>query len=62
MFGGNYRTKFTGTGGLGIHLDPSEYTIPQSFFDNFNAGISLPQMQMPNGIDADEALHLGILH
>lgn len=53
MFGGNYRTKFTGTGGLGIHLDPSEYTIPQSFFDNFNAGISLPQMQMPNGIDAD---------
>lgn len=53
MFGGNYRTKFTGTGGLGIHLDPSEYTIPQGFFDNFNAGISLPQMQMPNGIDAD---------
>lgn len=53
MFGGNYRTKFTGTGELGIHLDPSEYTIPQGFFDNFNAGISLPQMQMPNGIDAD---------
>lgn len=53
MFGGNYRTKFTGTGELGIHLDPSEYTIPQSFFDNFNAGISLPQMQMPNGIEAD---------
>ena len=24
MFGGNYRTKFTGTGELGIHLDPSE--------------------------------------
>lgn len=53
MFGGNYRTKFTGTGELGIYLDPSEYTIPQGFFDNFNAGISLPQMQMPNGIDAD---------
>lgn len=53
MFGGNYRTKFTGTGKLGIHIDPSEYTIPQNFFDGINAGISLPQMQMPNGIDTD---------
>lgn len=53
MFGGNYRTKFTGTGKLGIHIDPSEYTIPQNFFDDINAGISLPQMQMPNGMDTD---------
>lgn len=53
MFGGNYRTKFTGTGKLGIHIDPSEYTIPQNFFDDINAGISLPQMQMPNGMDVD---------
>lgn len=53
MFGGNYRTKFTGTRKLGIHVDPSEYTIPQNFFDDINAGISLPQMQMPNGMDVD---------
>ena len=53
MFGGNYRTKYTGTGKLGIHIDPSEYTIPQNYFNDFNAEITLPQMQMPNGIDTD---------
>lgn len=53
MFGGNYRTKFTGTGKLGIHVDSSEYTIPSNYFNNFNAEITLPQMQMPNGMDVD---------
>lgn len=53
MFGGNYRTKFTGTRKLGIHIDPSEYTIPQNYFNDFNAEITLPQMQMPNGMDVD---------
>lgn len=53
MFGGNYRTKFTGTGKLGIHVDPSEYIIPSNYFNNFNAEITLPQMQMPNGMDTD---------
>lgn len=53
MFGGNYRTKYTGTGKLGIHIDPSEYTIPQNYFNDFNAEITLPQMQMPNGMDVD---------
>ena len=53
MFGGNYRTKFTGTGKLGIHIDSSEYTIPSNYFNNFNAEIALPQMQMPNGMDVD---------
>lgn len=53
MFGGNYRTKFTSTGKLGIHIDPSEYTIPSNYFNNFNAEITLPQMQMPNGMDVD---------
>ena len=53
MFGGNYRTKFTVTGKLGIHIDPSEYTIPSNYFNNFNAEITLPQMQMPNGMDVD---------
>ena len=53
MFGGNYRTKYTGTGKLGVHIDPSEYTIPQNYFNDFNAEITLPQMQMPNGMDVD---------
>lgn len=53
MFGGNYRTKFTGSGKLGIHIDPSEYTIPTNYFNNFNTGIVLPQIQMPNGMDTD---------
>ena len=53
MFGGNYRTKFTDTGKLGIHIDPSEYIIPSNYFNNFNAEITLPQMQMPNGMDVD---------
>lgn len=53
MFGGNYRTKFTGTGKLGIHVDPSEYTILSNYFNNFNAEITLPQIQMPNGMDVD---------
>ena len=53
LFGGDYRTKFTGTGKLGIHIDPSEYTIPSSYFNNFNTEITLPQMQMPNGMDVD---------
>lgn len=53
MFGGNYRTKYTGTGKLGVHIDPSEYTIPQNYFNDFNAEIALPQMQMPNSMDVD---------
>ena len=53
MFGGNYRTKFTGTGKLGIYIDPSEYTIPSNYFNNFNAEITLPQIQMPNGMNVD---------
>lgn len=53
LFGGNYRTKFTGTGKLGINLDPSDYTISQDFFDNFNSQIQLPQMQMPTDNDVD---------
>lgn len=53
LFGGDYRTKFTGTGKLGIHIDPSEYTIPSNYFNNFNAEITLPQMQMPNSMDVD---------
>lgn len=49
MFGGTYRSKYTGM--------PSAYQIPKSFFDNLNAEIQIPQLQMPNNIDdVDPAL------
>lgn len=52
MFGGNYRTTFTGTGKLGIHIDPSEYTNYEDLspmIDNIN----IPQMQFPNNMAVD---------
>lgn len=52
MFGGNYRTTFTGTGKLGTHIDPSEYTYYEDFspmIDNIN----IPQMQFPNSMAVD---------
>lgn len=52
MFGGNYRTTFTGTGKLGTHIDPSEYTYYEDLspmIDNIN----IPQMQFPDSMAAD---------
>ena len=52
MFGGNYRTTFTGTGKLGTHIDPSEYTYYEDLspmIDNIN----IPQMQFPNSMATD---------
>lgn len=52
MFGGNYRTTFTGTGKLGIHIDPSEYTYYEDLspmVDNIN----IPQMQFPDSMATD---------
>lgn len=54
MFGGNYRTTFTGTGKLGTHIDPSEYTYYEDLspmIDNIN----IPQMQFPNSMAVDPA-------
>nr|DAM84363.1 MAG TPA: Lysozyme [Caudoviricetes sp.] len=51
MFGGNYRTTFTGTGKLGTHIDPSEYTYYEDLspmIDNIN----IPQMQFPDSMAA----------
>lgn len=39
MFGGNYRSKYTGM--------PSSYTISQNFFDNINDQIHIPEVQVP---------------
>ena len=52
MFGGNYRTTFTGTGKLGTHIDPSEYT----YYEDLNPmidNINIPQMQFPNSMAVD---------
>lgn len=52
MFGGNYRTTFTGTGKLGTHIDPSEYTYYEDLspmIDNIN----IPQMQFPDSMATD---------
>lgn len=52
MFGGNYRTTFTGTGKLGTHIDPSEYTYYEDLspmIDNIN----IPQMQFPDSMAID---------
>lgn len=45
MFGGNYRSQYTGK--------PSSYEIPQSFFDNINEQIQIPQVQMPDNMATD---------
>lgn len=52
MFGGNYRTTFTGTGKLGTHIDPSEYTYYEDLspmIDNIN----IPQMQFLDSMATD---------
>lgn len=52
MFGGNYRTTFTGTGKLGTHIDPSEYTYYEDLSPMID-NISIPQMQFPNSMATD---------
>lgn len=52
MFGGNYKTTFTGTGKLGAHIDPSEYT----YYEDLNPmidNINIPQMQFPDSMAID---------
>lgn len=52
MFGGNYRTTFTGTGKLGTHIDPSEYAYYEDLspmIDNIN----IPQIQFPDSMAVD---------
>lgn len=44
MFGGNYRTTYDDKN-IGVHIDPSSFELPQTFFENINTNI--PQMQSP---------------
>lgn len=52
-FGGNYRSQFTGTGRIGVELNPSSYELPSGLFDAINTQIDLPQMQFPESMSID---------
>lgn len=56
MFGGNYRSRFTGRGKLGLYLDPSDYTLPQESFDKVNSiinNVNIPSVQYPDAMGTD---------
>ena len=44
MFGGNYRTTFTGTGKLGLHMNPKEFTYYEDLTPMIG-NINVPQLQ-----------------
>lgn len=55
MFGGNYRSKFTGTG-MGTHIDPTLFHVSQGTMDNINSminNVSIPQIQLPDTTAVD---------
>ena len=57
LFGGNFRTEFTGKGGLGSHINLQQYLPTQDSYENFNLGLeslNIPQLQMPD-MDIDPA-------
>lgn len=58
MFGGNYRTIFTGKGGtlVGSHINPNDFTLSQDSFDNINSminDVTIPQMELPSTMNVD---------
>lgn len=58
LFGGNFRTKFTGDGSLGIHIDLGQYLPPQDYYNDISNeinGIVIPQLQTTDTTDIDPA-------
>ena len=53
MFGGNYRSQFTGIGKIGVELNPASYEFPSEFFRGIDSQINLPQMQFPESMNID---------
>ena len=54
LFGGNFRTKFTGTGGLGTHIDLGQYLPSQESYNGIDTMINtMPMMQFPSTMDVD---------
>lgn len=58
LFGGNYRTVFTGKGGtlVGSHINPNDFTLSQDSFDNINSminDVTIPQMELPSTMNVD---------
>lgn len=58
LFGGNFRTQFTGKGGIGTHIDLPQYLPSQDYYDTINSkinSINIPQLQMSDTMDIDPA-------
>lgn len=58
LFGGNYRTTFTGKGGtlVGSHINPNDFTISQDSFDNINSminNVNIPQLESSTLVNTD---------
>lgn len=58
LFGGNYRTTFTGKGGtlIGSHINPNDFTISQESFDNINSminNVNIPQLESSTLVNTD---------
>lgn len=58
LFGGNYRTTFTGKGGtlVGSHINPNDFTISQESFDNINSminNVNIPQLESSTLVNID---------
>lgn len=58
LFGGNYRTTFTGKGGtlVGSHINPNDFTISQESFDNINSminNVNIPQLESSTLVNTD---------
>ena len=58
MFGGNYRSKFTGTG-LGTHIDPTLFQTSQGTMGSINSminDVNIPEMQFPDTMNIDPSI------
>ena len=58
LFGGNFRTQFTGKGGLGTQIDLQQYLPSQDYYDAIGNEINtlnIPQLQVSDTMDIDPA-------
>lgn len=58
LFGGNFRTQFTGDGSLGTHIDLQQYLPSQDYYNALDTDIyslNIPQLQAPDVMDIDPA-------
>ena len=56
LFGGNFRTQFTGDGSLGTHIDLQQYLPSQDYYNALDTDIdslNIPLLQAPDVMDID---------